>query len=291
MLVRRGDPEVVRSVADNQVGAVVRRRLLRPGPARGRRRRSWPRRSGSGRTFRRICSAICCARDRGGAAAAAGGGQAGDPGRDPARARQGFQGIQHQSAPARDYTAAQRTVLGLHQSGQARRDRTRRFRQVDKKYEETVAALSVLCGVPIETADRLMAATGPIRCSFSARRPATAGRPRARSSWRARRQGHVQPGARRGLLPISRSCRPRPRSAWCGSGRCGKRTTRNADGVPACSLSPEDQIAGHAALALWPWPRSACRKSPATAAASRRRARRSRRNPARARDARSVQAA
>ena len=63
VLVRRGDREVVRNVADNQSAQAVRRRLLRAGEARRGRRRSWPRRSASARTFRRTCSATCwCAR-------------------------------------------------------------------------------------------------------------------------------------------------------------------------------------------------------------------------------------
>ena len=90
VLVRRGDPEVVRNVADNRSAklsdggftalvkrAEGRRRAGREGrPARGHSAASVPRAAG--------------ARDRGGAAAPARGGEAGNPGRDPARARQGF---------------------------------------------------------------------------------------------------------------------------------------------------------------------------------------------------------
>jgi len=64
------------------------------------------------------------------------------------------------SAPARDYSAAQREVLALYQAGKLGEAELAGF-AADKKFEETVAALSVLCGVPIETADRLMAGDRP----------------------------------------------------------------------------------------------------------------------------------
>lgn len=64
------------------------------------------------------------------------------------------------SAPARDYTAARRVVLELQQAGKLDEAALAGFAK-DKKFEETVAALSVLCGVPIETADRLMAGDRP----------------------------------------------------------------------------------------------------------------------------------
>jgi uncharacterized protein (DUF2336 family) len=65
-----------------------------------------------------------------------------------------------QSTPARDYAAAQRAVLELYQVGKLGETKLADFAN-DKKVEETVAALSVLCGVPIETADRLMAGDRP----------------------------------------------------------------------------------------------------------------------------------
>jgi uncharacterized protein (DUF2336 family) len=65
-----------------------------------------------------------------------------------------------QSTPVRDYAAAQRIVLALHQSGKLGETELADFAK-DKKFEETVAALSMLCGVPIETADRLMAGDRP----------------------------------------------------------------------------------------------------------------------------------
>jgi uncharacterized protein (DUF2336 family) len=64
------------------------------------------------------------------------------------------------TAPARDYTAALRAVTVLHQAGTLGEAGLADFAK-DKKFEETVAALSVLAGVPIETADRLMAGDRP----------------------------------------------------------------------------------------------------------------------------------
>ena len=62
--------------------------------------------------------------------------------------------------PVRDYSAAQRLVLDLHRAGKLGEAELNEFAQ-DKKYEETVAALSVLCNVPIEAADRLMGGDRP----------------------------------------------------------------------------------------------------------------------------------
>jgi uncharacterized protein (DUF2336 family) len=60
-------------------------------------------------------------------------------------------------ATPRDYSAAQRTVLGLYQAGKLGEDELAKFAK-DKKIEEMVATLSALCGVPIDAVDRL--ATG-----------------------------------------------------------------------------------------------------------------------------------
>ncbi len=64
------------------------------------------------------------------------------------------------STPARDYSAAQRVVLTMHQAGKLAEPELSAFAD-DKKFEETVASLSLLSGVPIETADRLMAGDRP----------------------------------------------------------------------------------------------------------------------------------
>jgi uncharacterized protein (DUF2336 family) len=65
------------------------------------------------------------------------------------------------STPARDYAAAQRAVLALHQAGKLGEAELAAFAKA-KHFEETVAALSLLCGVPIETADRLIAGDRPV---------------------------------------------------------------------------------------------------------------------------------
>jgi uncharacterized protein (DUF2336 family) len=64
------------------------------------------------------------------------------------------------STPARDYSAAQHAVMELYQTGELNEAKLVEFAQ-DKKFEETVASLALLCGVPIETADRLMAGDRP----------------------------------------------------------------------------------------------------------------------------------
>jgi len=62
--------------------------------------------------------------------------------------------------PARDYAEAQRTVMAMHQAGKLGEPELAEFAK-EKKFEETVAGLALLCGVPIETADRLMAGDRP----------------------------------------------------------------------------------------------------------------------------------
>jgi uncharacterized protein (DUF2336 family) len=59
------------------------------------------------------------------------------------------------SVPQRDYSTAQRKVLELYQAGNLGESELAEFAKT-KQFEETVAALSVMCGVPIETADRLV---------------------------------------------------------------------------------------------------------------------------------------
>ncbi len=62
--------------------------------------------------------------------------------------------------PSRDYSAAVRLVLDMQQAGKLNEAELGEFAKA-KKYEETVAALAVLCGVPVETADRLMSGDRP----------------------------------------------------------------------------------------------------------------------------------
>jgi uncharacterized protein (DUF2336 family) len=58
-------------------------------------------------------------------------------------------------AGPRDYAAAQRTVLALRQQGKLSEAQLVDFAKTGQ-YEETVAALALLCSVPIEVVDRLM---------------------------------------------------------------------------------------------------------------------------------------
>jgi len=60
----------------------------------------------------------------------------------------------------RDYRAAQRTVLSLHRAGTLNEAALATF-AVDGKYEETVVALAALSKVPVNVAERLMAGERP----------------------------------------------------------------------------------------------------------------------------------
>ncbi len=59
-----------------------------------------------------------------------------------------------------DFAPAQRTVLSLHKAGTLGEAQLLEFADA-RKVEETVATLSALCGVPIETVDRLTAGERP----------------------------------------------------------------------------------------------------------------------------------
>ena len=58
-------------------------------------------------------------------------------------------------AERRDFAQAQRTVLALHRDGALGESALLNFARAFK-YEESIAALSALCGVKIETLDRLI---------------------------------------------------------------------------------------------------------------------------------------
>jgi uncharacterized protein (DUF2336 family) len=64
------------------------------------------------------------------------------------------------SVPVRDYAAAMRTVVAMHQTNELNEAELANFAK-DKKFEETVASLAMLCGIPVETTDRLMAGDRP----------------------------------------------------------------------------------------------------------------------------------
>jgi uncharacterized protein (DUF2336 family) len=63
-------------------------------------------------------------------------------------------------APARDYSGALKSVLAMQAEGKLDEQALNVFAG-DKKFEETVAALSVLCNIPIEAADRLVSGERP----------------------------------------------------------------------------------------------------------------------------------
>jgi uncharacterized protein (DUF2336 family) len=65
------------------------------------------------------------------------------------------QEIAAKNAPARDYLAAQRAVLAMHRSGGLAEAQLVDFAK-SGRFEETIAALSALCAVPIDVVDRLM---------------------------------------------------------------------------------------------------------------------------------------
>jgi uncharacterized protein (DUF2336 family) len=65
-----------------------------------------------------------------------------------------------EAAPARDYLAAHRAVLELYKQEKLGEPELVEYAK-DKKYEEMVASLALLCGVPIETVDRLMGGDRP----------------------------------------------------------------------------------------------------------------------------------
>jgi len=64
------------------------------------------------------------------------------------------------SVPVRDYATAMRTVVAMHQTNELAEPELAQFAKA-KKFEETVASLALLCGIPVETADRLMAGDRP----------------------------------------------------------------------------------------------------------------------------------
>jgi len=67
--------------------------------------------------------------------------------------------LRNQQKP-HDYATAQRVVLALHQDGKLNEAKLVEFARAGR-FEETVAALSALCAVPIEVVDRLMAGERP----------------------------------------------------------------------------------------------------------------------------------
>ena len=64
------------------------------------------------------------------------------------------------AAPKHDFTAAQRTVIGMHKAGKLGEAELAEFAG-SGQYELTVAGLSALCGVSIDVVDRLMTGERP----------------------------------------------------------------------------------------------------------------------------------
>ncbi len=64
------------------------------------------------------------------------------------------------SATSRDFSGAQRVIEGLRREGKLGEPRLLEFAK-NGQYEETVAALAALCAVPIEVVDRLMGGDRP----------------------------------------------------------------------------------------------------------------------------------
>jgi uncharacterized protein (DUF2336 family) len=58
-------------------------------------------------------------------------------------------------AAPRDYASAQRSVLALRDAGDLSETQLCEFAN-EKRFEETIVSLALLCGVPLEVADRLM---------------------------------------------------------------------------------------------------------------------------------------
>lgn len=157
VLVRRGDPEVVRNVADNKTArlsdggftALVKRAEEDGVLAEkvGMRQDIPP------RLFRELLvRATAVVQQRLLAAAKP---------ETRAEVQRVLEKVSREfEAPARDYTAALSAVRAMHQESKLGEAELADFAK-DRKFEETVAALSVLCNVPIDAADRLVAGDRP----------------------------------------------------------------------------------------------------------------------------------
>ena len=160
MLVRRGDRDVARSVADNRGARLSEAEFLPAGQARRDRRHFLPRKSGCGRISRRKCfgelltKATAVVHKRLLASAPP------ELKADIHRVLDKVSSEVGERVGPRDYRAAQRVVLSLHRAGAMDEAALAAFAG-DGKYEETVVALAALTKVPINVADRLMASERP----------------------------------------------------------------------------------------------------------------------------------
>jgi uncharacterized protein (DUF2336 family) len=157
VLVRRGDPEVVRNVADNKTAklsdggytALVRRAEADGVLAEkvGMRADIPP------RLFRELLvRATAVVQQRLLAAARP---------ETKAEIQRVLDKVSSEfEAPVRDYSAAMNAVLELHKAGELVETRLAEFAK-DKQFEETIASLSVMCNIPVEVADRLISGDRP----------------------------------------------------------------------------------------------------------------------------------
>ena len=177
-------------------------------------------------------------------------------------------------AAPRNYTAALAAVRALHKERKLSEADIAEYAK-SGKYEETIAALATVSAVPVEVVDRLMNGERADPVLILAR-AAGFGWPTVRDDHQcaARRQA-VAPdldAARENFERLTAATAQRVVRFWQV-----RQGTGELDSTVAC---PENKIRRRRGLRAWPWPRSACRKNPARACASRRRAPPSRRNPA-----------
>jgi uncharacterized protein (DUF2336 family) len=83
--------------------------------------------------------------------------QAASPARKTKLARTMVEMVTDGDVPSarRDYTQAQKTIVDLHKSGGLNQETLARFAQ-DRKFEETVAAIAAISGLSVETVDQLV---------------------------------------------------------------------------------------------------------------------------------------
>ena len=123
--------------------------------------------------------------------------------------------------PSFDFRPAQKLVLDLHQAGELDEARLAAFAD-QGRFEEAVAALSLICAVPIPVIERLMtgerADPALILCKAAGFEWSTAQAVMiaAARDVRPSRQAIADAGP-----PTTSSCRQPPPSGWSGSGRRG----------------------------------------------------------------------
>jgi uncharacterized protein (DUF2336 family) len=157
VLVRRGDPEVVRNVADNKTAKLSEggfTTLVRRAEADGILAEKVGMRADiPPRLFRELLvRATAVVQQRLLAAARP---------ETKAEIQRVLEKVSSEfHAPVRDYSAAMSAVLELHQAGELGEAKLVEFAD-DRKFEETMASLSVLCNIPVEVADRLISGDRP----------------------------------------------------------------------------------------------------------------------------------